>query len=49
MDTVQGDELEEIDWRQMRRPLPPPRLYEQTAEWMNTLEEPIRPIELCRR
>ena len=49
MDTALGDEREEIDWRQMRRPLPPPRLYRQTAEWMNTLAEPIRPTELCRR
>jgi len=49
MDTALGGEREEIDWRQMRRPLPPPRLYGQTAEWMNTLAEPIRPTELCRR
>ena len=48
MDTAQGGELEDAHWRQIRRPLPPPRLYEQTTEWVNTLAEPIRPTELCR-
>jgi hypothetical protein len=49
MDATEVGEREKLDWRQMRRPLPPSRLYGQTAEWMNTLAEPIRPVELCRR
>ena len=49
MDTALGDEREEIDWRQMRRSLPPSRLYAQTSEWMNTLAQSIRPAELCRQ
>ena len=49
MDTTQGGEQERIDWQKMRRPLPPPKLYGQTSEWMNTLAEPIRPAELCRQ
>jgi len=49
MDIAQGGEREEIDWRQMRRSLPPSRLYAQTSEWMNTLAQSIRPAELCRQ
>ena len=49
MDIAQGGEREEIDWRQMRRSLPPSRLYGQTSEWMNTLAQSIRPAELCRQ
>jgi len=49
MDAKRVGEREEIDWQQRRRPLPTPRLYEQTSEWMNTLAEPIRPAELCRQ
>jgi len=49
MDAIRVGEREEIDWQQRRRPLPTPRLYEQTSEWMNTLAEPIRPAELCRQ
>ena len=49
MDTAQGGERQEIDWRQMRRPLAEPRLYAQTFEWVNSLAEPIRPVELCRQ
>jgi len=49
MDAKQGGGRENIDWRQMRRPWMEPKLYGETSEWVSSLAESIRPIELCRR
>ena len=49
MDTEQGGGRENIDWRQVRRPWMEPKLCGETSEWVSSLAESIRPIELCRR
>ena len=49
MNTGQSEERQNVDWARMRRPWTEPKLYGQTSEWVNSLAEPIRPIELCRR
>ena len=49
MDAEQGGGRENIDWRQMRRPWMEPKLCGETSEWVSSLAESIRPIELCRR
>ena len=49
MGAEEGGGRENIDWRQMRRPWMEPKLYGETSEWVSSLAESIRPIELCRR
>jgi len=49
MGAEQGGGRENIDWRQVRRPWMEPKLCGETSEWVSSLAESIRPIELCRR